>query len=242
MPLADNYEMERCGLIQNHEAMRHNIYLLASLINSWGLSEHANQLSKSLALVGEGHVYDTLELVQKDEFLIRYFPSISEAASYIYASPEKAASILDAKFIGAKDLDYYGLHSYSIECKTYFSIGFRDAYAFHKVWDLKNYPSRLNTSKGKVLLKYTPIKGSFISLESLAEQEVTFQVFFEKSHPMTDSANSFKNACTVCAIDKALIAEFKCKNTEQEISSLVNYLYENTNAIAESGEIIVGLR
>jgi hypothetical protein len=244
MPLADDSKMERCGLIQPYEARQQNIYLLASLMDSWGLSKEAKPLLKSLAFTGEGYIYDALAEIQKTELLLKYFPAISEAAGYIYTSPDKAASVLGINLIDSKDLDYYALQSHSIECKTYFSIGFRDTYdsLFHKAWTLSKHPLESDTPAEQILLKYNPPKNAFTSLENLMEQEITFQVFFGKAKPIEYDNNSIRNFCPVCSIKQVLIAEFTCKNTEEEISNLISHLAKNANTIADSGRIIISLR
>lgn len=236
--------MENYGLIEPHEARKHNIYLFASLINSWGLPEYAAPLLESLTRIGEGYIYDALEALREEAFLIKYFPAIPKIASYIYASPDKCSNILELGFIEGKDLDYYNVQRHSIECKTYLSIGFRDTYdsVFHNTWVLPGSVAYQNELGGKILLRHLPRRSIFSSLEKLMEEEIIFQIFFEKTSPSRHSENSLRHFCPVCSIEKVLIAEFLCKNTEQEILNLMAHLSENVEDIAESGKIIVSLR
>jgi hypothetical protein len=236
--------MINCGIIQPYEARDHNIKIFINLLEEWGLKEYAEKLSDALIAVGEGNLYDALSLIEQDNFLLKYFPSICEIASSIYASPNKASAIiLGVNFIDAKDLSYYSLEPYSIECKTYFSLGFRDIYdsLFHEVSILNSSVNKEGSSIGRVLLKHIPSK-KVGSLEDLSQEKIVFKVFLEKNNAPKNFDATIGGACPVCSISDLIIGEFSCRNTEDEVSKLIINLLENATLLAEEGEVMIGLR
>lgn len=211
--------------------------ILIKILEEFNLYVYSDRLSRIETSEGMPF-HKELKAIAEDREINQYYPSISAIAENLPANPKILNEIIPAGFIPMKELDEYGLFSYSLGCNDFSSLGFSDFEykVVHRVWDLKHYEHNTAINKNqKILVSYNLDNSHPRSLDDIRNQTVQIRVFSERVVPLEESNTTiFKDRyCGVCNIERSILYETKTKNTAESISNFIN-LFKNYSSSREA--------
>lgn len=238
--------MANPGLIPKHVEQVYNISLLADLLEDLGIVSYSESFREK-NYFGSGILYDKLQSLYEDPMINKFYPSIAGVAKKLYAEPVAAKKILNPGFTVTKDLNDYGISLISLDCVDFFSLGFRDFnnVCFHQAWTTQRSNPYEPSPFGRVLLKYRISNEPFSTMEEYEKRTIVFETFFERVGGKIRHEGyslSSKTFCPVCSMQKVIISETSCVNSEAELKNFLQNWGKEAYELKDSWAVLVGLR